>query len=192
MIATGKSFESEISASLRAMSKTVAMAYQNSNLPAPVCDHIVWINGTSYLLEEKELRTNRFPFSRITDAERKHAEGVTRAGCKAIILIKHITAAAVRVFACGWSDWLKMEAGWGYVHGAEKQSRGSASFPVVPDWDRPVFLVELHRVTRRDSDGNSLGKHWDLSRVLFPNSLSKSEYDEGQKQWAKFAQKDAQ
>jgi len=166
VVTSGKSFESEISASLRAMSKTVAMAYQNSNMPAPVCDHIVWINGTSYLLEEKELRTNRFPFSRITDAERKHAEGVTRAGCRAVVLIKHITTSAVRVFACEWSDWLKMEQGWGYVHGAEKQARGSASFPVVPAYERPAFLIELQRVTRTGPDGYSLGKHWDLSPVF--------------------------
>jgi hypothetical protein len=59
-----------------------------------------------------------------------------------------------------------MEHGWGYVHGAEKQARGSASVPVVPAYERPVFLVELQRVTRTGPDGHSLGKHWDLSPVF--------------------------
>lgn len=166
MISSGKSFESEITASLRALSKDVAVAYQNSNAPVAVCDHIVWIGGTSILLEGKELRADRFPFARITDAERKHMDGVTRAGCKAVILIKHITSAAVRVFACGWPQWKALESAFGYVHGAAKQARGSASFPVRPDWERPECLIELQRVSRRDMDGHSLGKHWDLSPIL--------------------------
>jgi hypothetical protein len=165
-ISSGKSFESEITASLRALSKTVAVAYQNSNEPIAVCDHIVWINGTSILLEEKELRADRFPFSRISDAERKHMDGVTRAGCGATILIKHITPLDVRVFACGWPQWKALEHSYRYVHGAAKQARGSASFPVRPDWERPECLIELQRVSRRDLDGHSLGKHWDLSPIL--------------------------
>lgn len=163
---SGKSFESEITASLRALSKTVAVAYQNSNAPIAVCDHIVWISGTSILLEEKELRADRFQFSRISDAERKHIDGVTRAGCGATILIKHITPLDVRVFACGWPQWKALEAACGYAHGAAKQARGSASFPIRPDWERPECLIELHRVSRRDLDGHSLGKHWDLSPIL--------------------------
>ena len=47
-----------------------------------------------------------------------------------------------------------------------KQTRGSASFPVRPDWERPGCLIELQRVSRRDLDGHSLGKHWDLSPIL--------------------------
>lgn len=166
MVTTGKSFESEITASLRALSKDVAVAYQNSNAPVAVCDHIVWIGGTSILFEEKELRADRFPFGRITDAERKHMDGVTRAGCGATILIKHITPLAVRVFACGWPQWKALESAFGYVHGAAKQARGSASFPIRPDWDRPSCLIELYRKTRTDSAGYSLGKHWDLSPIL--------------------------
>lgn len=175
-ISSGKSFESEITASLRALSKTVAVAYQNSNAPIAVCDHIVWINGTSFLLEEKELRADRFPFSRISDAERKHMDGVIRAGCGAVILIKHITPQSVRVFACSWPQWQKLEAACGYDHGdgshAKEENarlrrpRGSASFPVAPDWERPECLIELHRVSRRDLDGHALGKHWDLSPIL--------------------------
>lgn len=162
----GKKFEEEIGHSLKALSKSVpAFAYRNSNLPLPICDHLVWHNGLTYLLEEKETHSNSFSFGAITDKERKNLDDIIRAGGGSWVLIKWISGNKSRVFASRWLEWLTLECCCGYDPEAKRQKRGSGSF-TLEDHDRPRNFVELDKVDRKDFAGHSLGRHWDLSPLF--------------------------
>lgn len=167
----GKGFENEVGHSLKALTKCSNLRHINSNNPLPMCDHMVWVDGRFVLLEEKETHSDTMSFRCITDSERKYMEWVTDAGCEGWVLIKWIDRLA-RAFAIQWTDWLDLEHGFGFDPQAKRNKPGSGSFSLQDEF-RPGCFIELHRVDRKDLDGNSLGKHWDLSPV-FSREVPKS------------------
>lgn len=171
MKTAGKTFESEIGHSLKALSKSIDLSYRNSNLPMPMCDHMVWYAGQAYLLEEKEVHSDTLSFRAITPEERKNMNAIIHAGCEGWVLIKWIGGNTSRCFAISWQDWLELEENLGFDPDAKRNKPGSASFALVPDSARPGAFIELARVDRKDPDGHSLGRHWDLSRLFTVGSV---------------------
>lgn len=174
----GKDFESEVSKSVTQYLRDKTSWNYNSNTPAPVCDHMALVDGWAYLLEAKEVRSLKIPFSAVTENERKHLTRWIEADGLAAILIKYVaTGGRSRVWWMPWGDWLQMEEEAGFetevikitcpgvgVH-RERRKRGTASVSLA-DGQRPNWFRPIRKIDRVDSYGHSLGSCWDLSDIF--------------------------
>ena len=163
----GKDFESEVSKSVSQYLRDKTGWNYNSNTPAPVCDHMALIDGRAYLLEAKEVRSLKIPFTAVSENERKHLTRWIEADGLAAILVKYVaTGGRSRAWWMPWGDWLQMEEEAGFdPDSTERRKRGTASVSLA-DGQRPNWFRPIRKIDRVDSYGHSLGSCWDLSDIF--------------------------
>lgn len=111
----GKKLEALIGKSL----EKLGCRYIHNSNGHPACDWTASL-GPDYprlMVECKETRKDRFPFSSITTEERRQMTRWALAGDLAVLVIRRkITQIASETFCCNWLNWLQLEARSGYEH----------------------------------------------------------------------------
>lgn len=151
----GKKLEGELGPAL----KHLGCWDYNSNDPSPACDRIIHWEGHGILLEAKETRDGKLPWSRFTERELRylywHAgidpeypDDRTPPHGLTLVVVELVLTSRSRMWVARWEDVVDMFAASRVKH---------LVFPTLdPRWR------EVHKVDRP----HSLGRTWGLETVL--------------------------